>query len=143
MDYDYDAYQDLSRNELIELVAHYQFLSNSLLERVHLLQSQQVWSAEGEEELTPFEAKMLKILEWYIKNSGSSARGKAWGDLFNNFGFRDTLAFARWGSSQRNPIQVKGAKQIKEVFSGQAEPAVLKTAGISPKTLFTSIRWRR
>ena len=143
VDYDYEAYKDLSRKELIELVAHYEFLTNNLIEKVSLLQSQQVWRAEGEEEMTPFEAKMLKILEWYIKHSASGARGRVWGELFNNFGFKDTLTFARWGSSKRNSIEVKGAKEIKEVFSGQAEPEVLKQAGISPKTLFTAIRWRR
>jgi|DEB0MinimDraft_3_1074331.scaffolds.fasta_scaffold00679_10 hypothetical protein len=145
MDYDYETYKDLSRKELIELVAHYEFLTNNLIEKVSLLQSQQVWRAESEDddEMTSFEAKMLKILEWYIKHSASGARGKAWGDLFNNFGFKDTLAFAGWGSSKRNSIEVKGAKEIKAVFSGQAEPSVLKQAGISPKTLFTSIRWRR
>lgn len=143
MDYDYEAYKDLSRKELIELVAHYEFLTNNLVERVNLLQSQQVWSAEGDEEMTAFEAKMFKILNWYVKNSGSAARGRVWGELFNNFGFKDTLSFARWGSSKRNPIEVKGAKEIKDFFSGQAEPEVLKQAGISPKTLFTSIRWRR
>jgi hypothetical protein len=143
VDYDYEAYKDLSRNELIELVAHYEYLSNTLIERLNLVQSQELWRAEGEEEMTPFEAKMFKILSWYVKNSGSAARGRIWGELFNNFGFKDTLAFARWGSSKRNSIEVKGAKEIKEVFSGQAEPEVLKQAGISPKTLFTAIRWRR
>lgn len=134
-----DDYQDLSREELIALVNQYEMLTNQLIERMQM----QEFATEEEDELTPFQAKMLKILEFYIRNSASTSRSRAWGSLFNNFGFKNTLEFARWGSSQQNPIKVKGAKEIRDVFAGNEEPEILKQAGISPKNLFTSIRWKR
>jgi hypothetical protein len=65
------------------------------------------------------------------------------GGLFSDFGFKSTIQFARWGSSYQSPVQVKGAKEIVEVFSGEADAEILREVGISPKSLFASIRWKK
>jgi hypothetical protein len=134
-------YSELSREDLIALVTHYESLTDELITR---MMDTETFSAEDDEsEMTPFEAKMMKILQFYIRYSASNSRSRAWGGLFSDFGFKSTIQFARWGSSYQSPVQVKGAKEIVEVFSGEADAEILREVGISPKSLFASIRWKK
>jgi len=135
-------YSEMSRDDLIALVVQYEALTDELITR---MMDTETFSAEGEglPEMTSFEAKMLKILQFYIRYSASGSRSRAWGGLFSDFGFKSTIQFARWGSSFQSPVEVKGAKEIVNVFSGEADAEILREVGISPKSLFASIRWKK
>ncbi len=135
-----DDYSQMSREELIMLVQQYENLSNKLIERMMDSQTQD-FASEEEKELTAFETRMLKILNFYIRYSASTSRSRVWGKIFSDFGFKQSLQFARWGSRKATPIEVKGAKEIVAVFSGK-DSEILREAGMSPKSFFASIRWK-
>tara|TARA_R100000005_G_C4992085_1_gene199322 strand:+ start:1588 stop:1944 length:357 start_codon:yes stop_codon:yes gene_type:complete len=112
----------------------------TLLERCQENMGAEMFRAESTSQ-TPMEM-MLKILNFYIKNSGSNSRSKVWSNLFNQFGFRKALQFARWGSNVANPIIVKGAAEVAAVFDGLEDPEVLTASGIDPVELFSGIEWK-
>lgn len=134
-------YSDMSREDLISLVDNYAMAFETLLERCQENMGAEMFRAESSSSKTPMDI-MLKILNFYIKNSGSNSRSKVWSNLFNQFGFRKALQFARWGSNVSNPIIVKGAAEVAAVFDGLEDPEVLTASGIDPVELFSGIEWK-
>tara|TARA_B100002019_G_scaffold57955_2_gene49827 strand:+ start:10441 stop:10797 length:357 start_codon:yes stop_codon:yes gene_type:complete len=112
----------------------------TLLDRCQEKMGAEMFRAESPS--SPAIEVMMKILNFFIKNSGSNSRSKVWSNLFNQFGFRKALQFARWGSNVSNPIIVKGAAEVAAVFDGLEDPEVLTASGIDPVELFSGIEWK-
>ncbi len=133
-------YSDMSREDLISLVDNYAMAFETLLDRCQEKMGAEMFRAESPS--SPAIEVMMKILNFFIKNSGSNSRSKVWSNLFNQFGFRKALQFARWGSNVSNPIIVKGAAEVAAVFDGLEDPEVLTASGIDPVELFSGIEWK-
>jgi len=86
-------YSDMSREDLISLVDNYAMAFETLLDRCQEKMGAEMFRAESPS--SPTIEVMMKILNFFIKNSGSNSRSKVWSNLFNQFGFRKALIFAR------------------------------------------------
>ena len=107
-------YSEMSRDDLIALVVQYEALTDELITR---MMDTETFSSEGEglPEMTSFEAKMIKILQFYIRYSASNSRSRAWGGLFSDFGFKSTV------------------NEKYSIFSGNPEPYSLSEYSMGPQ----------